>query len=307
MQPASLVPMAALTGQQFHLVAGDFAATVVEVGAGLRQFTHRGLDVTVGYGEDELPPRGAGAVLVPWPNRLRGGRYSYGDRDFQLALTEPARGNAIHGLARWTRWTPLAVDTSSVTLAVDLVPQTGWVFEVRVEVTYRLHPETGLGVQIVARNNGRWPAPFGAGFHPYLSLHGHRLDDVSVWLPAGQRLVSGEDQLPVGLAAVDGTGYDLRHGQRLEARRFDDGFTGLPDTPQARYAEVRTESGGARLWFDEAFGFLQLFTIEDLTPGLPAVAIEPMTCPADAFNSGTGLIVLEPGADWSAGWGISPI
>jgi aldose 1-epimerase len=299
--------MAALTGQQYPLAAGDFAATVVEVGAGIRQYTHRGVDITVAYGEDELPPRGDGAVLVPWPNRLRGGRYSFAGKDYQLAVTEPARGNAIHGLARWIRWTPLAVDASSVTLAVDLVPQTGWVFEVRVEVTYRLHPETGLSAQIVARNNGGWSAPFGAGFHPYLSLHGHRLEDVSVRLPARQRLVSDEDQLPVGLAPVTGSHYDLRRGRRLHAHRFDDGFTGLPEAPEARYAEVRTKSGGARLWFDEAFGFLQLFTIDQLTPGLAAVAIEPMTCPADAFNSGTGLIVLEPGAWWSGSWGITPV
>lgn len=299
--------MAALTGQQHHLVAGDFAATVVEVGAGLRQFTHQGRDVTVGYGEDELPPRGAGAVLVPWPNRLRGGQYSFAGKDYQAALTEPARGNAIHGLARWIRWTPLAADASSVTLAVELVPQTGWVFEVRVEVTYRLQPETGLSVQIIAGNNGRWAAPFGAGFHPYFALHGQRLDDVTVRIPASQRLVADEDQVPVGLAAVDGTGYDLRRGQRLGARRFDDGFTGLPGAPEDRYAEVRTKSGGARLWFDDAFSYLQLFTIEQLTPGQPAVAIEPMTCPADAFNSGSGLIVLEPGAWWSANWGISPV
>ena len=299
--------MAALTGQQYHLAAGDFAATVVEVGAGLRQFTHRGLDVTVPYSVDELPPRGDGAVLVPWPNRLRGGQYSFGGRDFQLALTEPARGNAIHGLARWIRWTPLAVDAGSVTLAVDLVPQTGWVFEVRVEVTYRVRADSGLSVQVLARNTGGWPAPFGAGCHPYFALHGHRLDEVTVRIPAEQRLVTDEDQVPVGLAAVEGTSYDLRRGQRLAVRRFDDGFTGLPGAPEARYAEVRTKSGGARLWFDEAFGYLQLFPLDEIRPGESAVAIEPMTCPADAFNSGTGLIVLEPGAWWSANWGISPI
>src|SRR5258707_417490 len=128
--------MSALSGTQYELVAGEFAATVVEVGAGLRRFTFRGIDVTVPYGRDVLPPKGAGAVLVPWPNRLRNGHYSFAGQSYQLALTEPAQRNAIHGLARWVRWTPLIVTPDSVTLGVDLVPQTGWLFQVRVEVTY---------------------------------------------------------------------------------------------------------------------------------------------------------------------------
>jgi aldose 1-epimerase len=299
--------MAPLTGQQYHLAAGDHRATLVEVGAGLRGYRVGDVDVTVPYGEDELPPRCDGAVLVPWPNRLRGGRYRFGDRDFQLALTEPGGGNAIHGLARWIRWTPLAVSESSVTLAIDLVPQTGWIFEVRVEVTYSLDTERGLTVTVLARNFGRWPAPFGAGFHPYLSLHGHDLAATTIRVPASQYQVVDEAQIPVGRRAVAGSSYDLRRGRRLRALRFDDGFTGLAFRDGRGSAQVTTRSGGAEVWFDEAFGNLQVFTIDELVPGLPAVAIEPMTCPAGAFNSGDGLIVLEPGATWSASWGIVPL
>jgi aldose 1-epimerase len=49
-----------------------------------------------------------------------------------------------------------------------------------------------------------------------------------------------------------------------------------------------------------------VFTVDDLAHGVPAIAIEPMTCPADAFNTGTGLMVLEPGASWTGSWGITP-
>jgi len=81
-----------LTGQQFTISSGDFAATVVEVGGGLRSFTYRGEDVTATYPETELPPKCCGGVLVPWPNRLRGGRYSFGGVSYQLPITEPAVG-----------------------------------------------------------------------------------------------------------------------------------------------------------------------------------------------------------------------
>jgi len=293
----------ALTGRQFQITAGDHQATIVEVGAGLREYRVGGVDVTASYPEDSLPPRGAGCVLVPWPNRLRGGSYEFGGRRFQLALSEPANGNAIHGLARWVRWAPVVVEQSALTLAIDLVPQTGWIFELRVEVTYELHPESGLSVTAVARNTGSWAAPFGAGFHPYLSTHGAKLDDVTVQLPARQRILMDSAQLPVGVQTVTRTPYDLRRGRRLRHLRLDDAYTAMTD----RYAEVRSRGGGARVWFDEAFGYAQVFTLEDVTPGRHGVAIEPMTCPPDAFNSGEGLIVLEPGASWAGRWGITPV
>jgi aldose 1-epimerase len=187
-------------------------------------------------------------------------------------------------------------------LALDLVPQTGWIFEVRVEVTYELHPETGLAVTALARNAGGWAAPFGAGFHPYLSTHGAKLREVSVRLPARQRIIMDAAQLPVGVQTVIKTEYDLRRGRRLRDLRLDDAYTGLTD----RYAEVSSRRGGARIWFDESFGYVQVFTLDELAPGVAGVAIEPMTCPPDAFNSGESLIVLAPGSSWTGHWGISP-
>jgi aldose 1-epimerase len=297
----------ALTGKQFTITAGDHEVTVVEVGAGLRRYTHATVDVLASYGEDELPPSGCGAVLMPWPNRLAGGRYSFGGQTYQVPITEVPRGNAIHGLARWARWTPLTVDAAAVTLALDIVPQTGWPFEVRAEVTYALHPDHGLSVTAVARNHGSTSAPFGSGFHPYLSLHGHQLDDVTLHVPARQRLVTDEAQLPVGVQDVTKTPYDLRRAHRLKTLRLDDGFTDLSTVDGRGEVEVRTRSGGARLWFDESFRYVQVYTIEHLGEGAPAVAVEPMTCPANAFNTGAGLIVLEPDAGWTGGWGITPI
>jgi aldose 1-epimerase len=297
----------ALTGQKFTIAAGDHAATIVEVGAGLRRYSHRGVDVTVPYGDAELPPRGCGAVLVPWPNRIRGGKYTFDGVDYQLPLSEPSAGNAIHGLGRWARWVLVRHEKSFVTLALDIVPQTGWPFEIRAEVTYALDAEHGLVVTALARNIGTVRAPFGAGFHPYLTTRGHRLADVKVRVPAGERLVLDDAQVPVGIQAVAGTPYDLRRGRRLGALRLDDAYGSLR-TEQGRGAvEVSTRAGGAVVWFDETFGFAQVFTLDSLVGGPPAVAVEPMTCPADAFNSGTGLMVLPPGGSWTGSWGIQPI
>src|SRR4051812_14345816 len=94
----------ALSGRQFTITAGGHEATIVEVGAGLRRYTHAGSDVTVPYAEDQLTPKGCGSTLMPWPNRLRDGRYEFRGVTQQLGLTEPANHNASHGLARWARW-----------------------------------------------------------------------------------------------------------------------------------------------------------------------------------------------------------
>jgi len=244
---------------------------------------------------------------VPWPNRLRGGRYSFGSVSYQLPITEPARGNAIHGLARWARWAPVAQGPASITLAIDLVPQSAWPFEVRVEVTYALHPEFGLVVTARASNDGVSPVPFGAGFHPYLSLHGQPLNDVTLMVPASRRLLLDEALVPVGVQDVTNTPYDLRLGQKLSALRLDDALTGLAVRDGRGTAEVRTKSGGARVWFDQTFQYVQVFTADDFRGGVPAVAVEPMTCPADAFNSGVGLIIIQPGGSWSGSWGITPL
>jgi aldose 1-epimerase len=296
-----------LSGSQFPIVAGEFSATIAEVGANLRELRHRDVNLTVPYAAEEMAPKGVGAVLVPWPNRIRGGAYTFDGQALQLALTEPARRNAIHGLGRWARWTPVAHVQNSVTLSIDLVPQPGWPFEVRVGVTYALHAEHGLAVSMTAINIGARRAPFGAGFHPYLSTQGSSFDDVRLKVPARERLIVDESAVPIGIGPVAGTAYDLRRGPRLGARRLDDAFTGLTRTDGMAAVELRIKRSGARIWFDQSFGYVQVFTPSELIAGQVGVAVEPMSCPADAFNTGTGLVVLEPGAAWTGAWGIQPL
>jgi aldose 1-epimerase len=297
----------ALTGQQYRIIAGGHEATVVEVGAGLRSYTVDGAPVTVGYGEDVLPPKGCGSVLVPWPNRVRGGRYTFDGLQQRLALTEPALGNAIHGLGRWARWSLIEQQPSLVSLGIDLVPQSGWPFEARVEVTYALHPVTGLGVSATAVNTGQRRAPFGAGFHPYLATRGKGIGEMRLTVPARERLLVDEAQVPVGVQSVSGSPYDLRRGRRLHDLRLDDAFTALSYDHGRAAVQLRTRSGGARVWFDQAFRFVQIYTLDELTDGQPGIAVEPMTCAPNAFNSGDGLVVLEPGDRWDGSWGIQPV
>lgn len=297
----------ALSGEQFVIRDGDDEATIVEIGGGLRRYTRSGTDVTFTYGDDDLPPKCCGAVLVPWPNRLRGGAYTFDGSRYQLALTEPTQRNAIHGLGRWARWTCVRQEPAVCAMALDIPPQTGWPFEVRVEVTYTISATDGLTVSTTGRNVGARRAPFGFGFHPYLSLGGRSLPEVTLRIPAAQRLVVDDVQIPIGHQDVAGSAYDFRAGKRLRDLRLDDAFTSI--TADAGHGSVQMTVGGrgATVWFDPVFQYVQVFTPDLVAGGLPGIAVEPMTCPADAFNTGAGLIVLEPGSVWTGAWGIRSI
>src|ERR1700679_1164305 len=105
-----------LTGTQYEIEAGDYRATVTELGAGLRQLEHSVTPLVTTFGADQLPPHGAGELLSPWPKRVDAGRYSFDAEQYQLALSVPALGHAIHGLTLWVPWTRTGLDRSEVTL-----------------------------------------------------------------------------------------------------------------------------------------------------------------------------------------------
>ncbi|WP_375486323.1 aldose 1-epimerase family protein [uncultured Jatrophihabitans sp.] len=299
-----------LCGQVWTITSGEHRAEIAEVGAGLRRYTVGDDDVTCHYGDDELPPKGCGTTLVPWPNRIRGGRYTLDGVSQQLGLTEPDKGNAIHGLGRWARWSLLEQAADRVRLGLDVVPQKGYPFEVHAEVHYALDAD-GLSVELSGRNDGRTHAPFGMGSHPYLSTRGTPLDDVVLTVPVGETFEVDDQQIPLRRRPL-GDDEDFRAGSRLGDRRFDQGFTDVrfedvdPPAEAQAVARLRGDGFSTSLWLDDAFGFLQVYTVDEVAPGQSGVAFEPMSCAPDAFNSGDGLLLLEPGQTWSGRWGIAP-
>ncbi|GEL26219.1 aldose 1-epimerase [Pseudonocardia sulfidoxydans NBRC 16205] len=293
------------TGRQLTVTDGaGTTAVVTEVGAGLRAFESGGRAYAETYPEDVRPPRGCGALLAPWPNRVRGGRWTWEGAEQQLALTEPAAGNAIHGLLRHVCWTVVDQTADAVTLAAVAVPQPGWPQPVRVTVGYSVAAD-GLTVTIGAQNLGTGDVPFGVGSHPYLRVGTTAVRDCTLHL-AATTAITLRDQLP------EGDPRPLTDDERtisLRDARLDDCFGGARPDPGDTLVRHRLTSpdGGVELWADPAFGWVQVFTPHDLGGNGPAVAVEPMTCPPDALNSGDGLVVLGPGERWSARWGLRPL
>ena len=240
------------SGEQFELVRGAQHAVVVEVGGGLRSYG----DVVLGYRVDEMCSAGRGQVLEPWPNRLAGGTYAFDGETYQLAVSEPRSGSAIHGLVRWASWHPVEREEARVVMEHVLHPQPGYPFLLRLRVEYAL-ADHGLSVRTIAENIGELACPFGAGHHPYIACN---VDELF-----------GPDKLD-------------------EARRWDGSF-GV---------------GDVTVWADEAWPYVQLFTGDLPSVQRRGFAVEPMTCPPNAFNTGEGLIRLEPGDVFEGRWGISP-
>ena len=297
-----------LTGTQYAISAGDYQAAVTELGAGLRQLTHRGRPVITGYEPDQLPPSGAGQLLAPWPNRVDRGQHTFGGKSYQLDLSEPARGNAIHGLTRWAGWAAADCAADAVTLRHVLHGSPGYPFCLELTARYRLDQAAGLQVVITARNAGSRPAPYGTGSHPYLRTGLPVIDECELELPAARWLPADDRGIPAGPERdVAGTPYDFRARRRIADTSLDDSLTGLTRDGDGR-AWARLSGGGTtlELWAGQGYDWLQVFTGDGLDPQYRrrALAVEPMTCPPNAFGTGTGLLVLEPGASVTHTWGL---
>jgi aldose 1-epimerase len=296
-----------LTGGQYDLTAGEYRATVTALGAGLRTLTFRDQPLITGYGPDELPPDGAGQLLAPWPNRVDGGCYSFGGQQFQLELSEPAHGNAIHGLTRWAGWQADGQEATRVRLRHRLFPRPGYPFLLDLTARYELGPG-GLTVQVTATNAGGHPAPYGTGHHPYLTAGPGPVDGWELTLPAASYLPSGPRGIPAGPPQdVAGTDFDFRTASPLGRTSLDHALTGLTrDDDGLAWTRLRAGDTEVLLWAGPGYDWLQVFTGDGLEPGQrrQALAVEPMTCPPNALASGDDLVVLEPGASVTHHWGI---
>lgn len=296
------------SGEQFEIASGEQRATIVEVGGGVRSYTVGGRPVLDPYPVDAMCDGGHGTPLIPWPNRIGDGRYRFDGVDYQLALTEPARNNAIHGLLRWRPWRALASAGDRVVMGTRIHPQTGYPFTVDVEVEYAVGAG-GLTVSTRAENLGDRACPFGAGQHPYLSPGSGLIDECTLELPVQTRILTDDErELPTGSEPVGGTEFDFTVARRLGDLRMDCAFTGL-----ARHGDGRAVSRLAapdgrsvELWVDESYAVIEVFTGDTLSPARRrrGLAVEPMTCAANAFQSGDGVIRLEAGGSVRAQWGV---
>jgi aldose 1-epimerase len=293
------------TGAQIELAAGEYAATIAEVGATLRTLTHRGRPLVAGFGVHEPAPDFHGAVLAPWPNRIADGRYSFDGESHQLSVSEPARNTALHGLVAWTPWTTHRTGAAAAELRTVLYPQLGYPFLLSLTARYELDGE-GLRLVVSARNDGDRPAPYGVSIHPWFVAGDGPIAEWTLTVPAASALTTDARLLPVGREPVRGE-LDFRTGRAIGATRLDHTFIDLVGDATAT---LRGPDGrGVAITGGQECRWLQVCTGDEAVPRLNrrAVAIEPMTCAPDAFRSGEGLVRLEPGQTHEASWRVAAL
>jgi aldose 1-epimerase len=298
------------SGTQYELAADDYRAVVTEVGATVRQLSYAGRDLIAGFAAEEIRPVSRGALLIPWPNRIADGRYTFDGETHQLPINEVARNNASHGLVSWQPWGLAASTEDSVVLMYRLYPMKGYPFALEITASYLLGPD-GLSCSVEATNLGDRPAPYGCAAHPYLVAGPGLVDEWTLELPADSVLqVSDDRKLPLDIVPVEGTMFDFRTPRKVGEAVLDHAYTDVAREEGVTTVRVTAPDGsGVLCRFGTACGWVQAFT-SDL-PGTnqnrTGLAVEPMTCPADAFNSGIGLVRLEPGASHTASWTIAAI
>lgn len=293
------------TGRQIHLTRDGVSAQIAQVGASLRGLAVGDVDLISRYPEDIPTPSCSGVVLAPWPNRIRDGVWRDGDEASstlqRLAITEPKLHNASHGLLRFTAYEIEEADAAA-TLRATIHPQTGYPYEIATSVTYTL-TDAGIQVTHALTNRSDAPAPVALGTHPFVTIGDVDPRDLVLRVPAANQFETDERMLPIETVPAP---EELRTGVRLGDITLDTGFTDLARGDDGRVRHSLTAPDGRRLtlWQGEGFDFVQVYTTAAYPGQQLAVAIEPMTAPADAFNSRLGLRRLATGETWTVSWGI---
>lgn len=304
------------SGEQFEIESGDHRVTLVEVGGGIRSYTCGGRDVLDGYPPAEMCTGARGTPLIPWPNRLADGVYSYRGADYQVSLTEPEAHNAIHGFLRWRNWTLRECAKDRVLLGTVLHPLPGFPFPLDCAIEYSVQAaetgtgQSGLTVVTTATNLGDARCPYATGHHPYLTAGTEFVDDCILTLDAATWLPTDDRGLPTGKKPVTGSSYDFRTGRRIGGQHIDYAFTDLARTADGlAWVRLSAPSGpGVGMWLDEHYFFVEIYTGDTQPPAKRrrGLGMEPMTCAPNGLRSGDGLLELDPGQSITTRWGIQP-
>ena len=256
------------------------------------------------------------AWLLPFPNRLKGGQYTFEGQTYQFPIHEDKNGrqNTLHGFRKPRRFELLDSVTSessaSATFGYDYDGRESYYpFAFRVAITYTIgDTDRTLDIKIELENTGSGNMPIGLGWHPYFQFSNKnnptnvhdRIDKVGIQLPRVQRVAVDGHQIPTG-ALEDFDDYNTESVPGL--REYDDCFK-LVDTSEGRaHTLFKYDTVYMRLWQqtgEGGFNYLQMYTPEDRL----SIAVEPMTCNINALQNGNGLIVLSAGQKHTLECGI---
>jgi aldose 1-epimerase len=286
------------------LRAGHAQLVIDLRGGGMRRLAVGEWEVLDGYPAGAVAGGSRGVVLLPWPNRVRDGRWAWAGRDLQLDVRSREQPNALHGLVAAQQWTVLEESTGAATVGSVVEPHPGYPFRLAAAVDYALTP-TGLTVTVRVRNVGADAAPVAAGMHPYLHVGAGEDGGIS----AAELTVGARTELVTDGGLPTGERRPFRGDVgRIGDTAFDTPLTDLErdDTGWAR-VRLRGSAGELELAVDEQWPWLQVYTGDQFPEGQHrrSLAVEPMTSPPNALADHLDLVVLDPGGQWSGTWTLA--
>lgn len=282
------------SGKTIVLVAGHYQAKIVSVGAGIAELTHHQRHLVIPHKPEEMPLAHMGKVLIPWPNRVANGCYQHDGVVFKLPINDHDSNSAIHGFLAWRDWQVTEQTGTSVTLTAYLPPSYGYPFMLMSTVTYQLDAEAGLAAYITTKNIDDKSAPYGVGVHPYLTCNLDSIDNYQLTIPARQVLTVGQPLNPLHLLTTDESGLNFLTAKPVGALRIDHTFkTVMPELSPSEWEVVITsQQQNMSVYLRSDQPWLQVYTGDKLNR--LGLAVEPMSCPPNAFNSRVDLISLAP-------------
>ncbi len=246
-----------------------------------------------------------GAHLLPFPNRIKEGRYTFKGISYQLPLNYPDEGHAAHGFI-YNKPFELTSTFANPTFARATLQyhydgnNKGYPFPLNIQIIYQLEEKNGFQCQVEVTNIGEQAIPFGCGWHPFFKL-GRKIDQLNLKFSADRRIIFDSQLIPTG--QTEKFAY-FKQLKRIGNHHFDACFK-LQESTTNHQTELFDEQKDLKiiLWQETGpskFNYLQVYT----PPNRQSIALEPMTCNVDAFNNGQGLIILKPQQKFSAKFGV---
>ncbi|MFT5765257.1 MAG: aldose 1-epimerase [Saprospiraceae bacterium] len=290
----------------FNETSGNGFSVVPEVGGTILEIWLKGESVLAGcVSPEELENNQdyKSALLFPFPNRLKDGKYQLNGRDYQFPINNALTDNALHGLGREVKMDVLAseVTTSQASITLSYFNEgidKAYPFAFLFDVVFSMSEETGFEVKMKFTNEANENIPVGIGWHPYFKI-GDTVEGLNLKIPDCKMIEIDERMIPTG-TLLD---YDYFDKPRMIGKAvLDNGFK-LSNEQGRKEVLLADQNFTLKYWQETGsgkFNFLQIYT----PPSRTCIAIEPMTCNIDAFNNRDGLLLLAPEESVEAACGI---
>ncbi|TAH23979.1 MAG: aldose 1-epimerase [Cytophagales bacterium] len=234
-----------------------------------------------------------GCKLLPFPNRIKNGEYQFEDKTYFLEKNNPP--HALHGLLLYKTYKVDSSHTDSDAAELNLSyiydnENIGYPFQFETKINIRLD-QSGLTKTTTIKNLGTSPLPIGDGWHLYFKMENNSINETALTLPSSHQLIADETLIPTGKSIE----FDeFRNSKLIKDQHFDDCFA-LENNNSVAKIILTDQKNNYSIIAWQKTGFNQYNFTQIYTPKhRKSIAIEPMTCQPNAFNSKEGLILLQP-------------